>query len=344
MHSTMQGGRQAWPRGHRFLTVPTLFESSASAFCHAAHPHLVDHAEDVTDYLQRLPGPLKNVISSRLCSMFLLDMRGSLERSEATVGGQATVGARWPTVALVRGCAFAGVTKLDFSGLKQVTFYPATYVMSFKSELLAAIPQLPTLVSLDVSTIRRPIHLDQRGLIHARRSRKRRNGSGKSSTNSLPAIDDDHLRALGRHCHELEELNVSHNRVTCTGLAHLAPDGDGEEQRSGCPSLQRLHVFDCLLDFRELANVVARLAPSLTFLGYKETGRVIKHLHDRHQPRPTLRLTHVNNMGSKSKKNLVLSGLRCRRPMTEAIAAVSPHVKNVKLRVIDADVEHLISL
>lgn len=53
-----------------------------------------------------------------------------------------------------------------------------------------------------------------------------------------------------------------------------------------------------------------------------------------------LRLTHVNNMGSKVRK-LVAAGLRCKRPMAEAIAAVAPEVANLKVRVNDNDVEHL---
>eukprot|EP00088_Acartia_fossae_P025026 TRINITY_DN25880_c0_g1_i1.p1 TRINITY_DN25880_c0_g1~~TRINITY_DN25880_c0_g1_i1.p1 ORF type:complete len:309 (-),score=44.53 TRINITY_DN25880_c0_g1_i1:316-1242(-) len=80
----------------------------------------------------------------------------------------------------------------------------------------------------------------------------------------------------------------------------------------------------------------------IEYLGYKETGKVVKTLHRMLQQKK-LKLTHVDNRGSKSRR-LVVSSLRCRKPMTVAISELCPEVHNIKLRVSDDDVGALVCL
>ncbi len=287
---------------------------------------------------------------------------------------------------------------MDLSGLKNVGFYPSPMVAAFREQLLSGLESMPSLVSLDVSTIRRPQHQGGRGdgerTGQRRRQggggKKKKGGGGKPTGNMLPSVGDEHLRVLGQHCHQLEELNVSHNDVSGRGLMWLVPrvaEGGGE---AGCPELREVHLFECPVGYKELAEVAVGLAGSLTFLGFKETGKMLKFIHNArtgfsekrdadvsdkedkgdsetgegaadekvpsppkvpHLERsatevtapPLLKLTHVNNMGSKYRK-LVAEGLRCKRPMSLAIAAVAPGVANLKVRVSDNDVEHLSAL
>ena len=77
----------------------------------------------------------------------------------------------------------------------------------------------------------------------------------------LPIVDDEVMLAIGRHCHSLEHLDISYNRdVTGRGLGYLVPkkeDGGGgsDDPHRGCPNLLRLHMFDTLVNQKDVAEV-----------------------------------------------------------------------------------------
>ncbi len=219
---------------------------------------------------------------------------------------------------LLRVLEIANARSLLLSPLTSIGVVEAEAVKLFKDGLrLSLVGMSQRLVRIDLSL--------------------KSNSMAQRESRHLPAVDDKILEVIGRMCRQLEELNVSYTNISIQGLECLVPIGD-----YGCPELTKLHVFECRLGHRELAALLLRL-DQLTFLGYKETGRVVKYIHESLAPGRTLRLTHLNNQGSKSSK-LVASGLRCRRPMTEALAAVLPDLCNLKVRVTDSDVRHLIAL
>ena len=147
---------------------------------------------------------------------------------------------------------------------------------------------------------------------------------------------------------EAEQLNpgtLSLNRdVTGRGLGHLVPRAGSDPPHRGCPNLLRLHLFDTLVNQKDVAEVVKHF-PHLEYLGYKEAARVIKNIHAtaiaKALPVPQLKFTHINNMGSKNRK-VSADALRCRKPIMNALVEALPHLKNIKARVTDGDVEGLI--
>ena len=146
----------------------------------------------------------------------------------------------------------------------------------------------------------------------------------------LPIVDDEVMLAIGRHCSSLEHLDISFNRdVTGRGLAHLVPKEDADPHHRGCPNLLRLHMFDTLVNQKDVAEVVKHF-PGLEYLGYKETARVIKNIHAtaiaKGKPVPQLKFTHINNMGSKNRK-VSADALRCRKPIMNAIVEVLPQLR-----------------
>ena len=106
---------------------------------------------------------------------------------------------------------------------------------------------------------------------------------------------------------------------------------------------RKLFIFDCGIFEKEVAKVVSQLH-ELTYLGYKETGKVVKTLHKGCEGGAAgfreLLLTHVDNTGSKTRR-LIASALRCKKPVSLAISELCPTVRNVKLRVCDDDVQNL---
>ena len=162
-------------------------------------------------------------------------------------------------------------------------------------------------------------------------------------SNSLPQCSNSHLQLLGAHCPQLEFLDVSFNKsITAEGVLHLAPDSDNNHP--GCVHLKKLFIFDCGVFEKEFAKVVP-LFPVLVHLGYKETGKVLKTLIKTVPPEnlKSLKLTHVNNLGSKCRR-LIATAMRCKRPVAEAILNLCPDVENLKLRVSDDDLTHLCGL
>jgi len=219
-------------------------------------------------------------------------------------------------VSVLRVVTQPRLTKLCFNQLTRLGAVSENVLTEFKAFLSSSLPALPNLRSLTLSS--------------------------HNSTNSLPQCSNDHLQLVGAHCPELEFLDVSFNKaINGEGLKSLAPDL--ETGRPGCVKLKKLYLFDCGVFEKEVARLVPSL-PVLTYLGYKETGKVLKTIHKDiqtdQQPFRELNLTHVDNLGSKARR-LIASALRCKKPVALAIAVLCPRVQNLKLRVCDDDVANL---
>ena len=262
-----------------------------------------------------------------------------------------------PRLCNVKEDANSGITHLDFSSLMRIGPVTESYFTSFNAGLSECLSTHHTLTHV---------------ILACRHSR-----------NSLPQCTDEHLRILGSNCIELVYLDVSFVRgLTGEGLKYLTPNLDlnlseceatdtgTNKYISGCPNLKTLYIFDCGFFDKDVAKVVACL-PNLEYLGYKETGKVIKHLyknmlakaHRIANPNDTdseevtneissnlglkcnglKKLSHLNNLGSKTRK-LIASGLRFKKPLIEAAINVCPNIQNIKIRVTDNDVENLSGL
>eukprot|EP00088_Acartia_fossae_P064964 TRINITY_DN7_c0_g1_i1.p1 TRINITY_DN7_c0_g1~~TRINITY_DN7_c0_g1_i1.p1 ORF type:complete len:610 (+),score=121.82 TRINITY_DN7_c0_g1_i1:53-1882(+) len=157
----------------------------------------------------------------------------------------------------------------------------------------------------------------------------------------LPQVTNDHMMLIGMHCRGLEVLDVSfHKTISKEGLIYLGDTKD-PNVRSGCFNLKKLLIFDTCCFEKDVAKLVFQL-PDLEFLGYKETGKVIKTL-DKNMYSQRTKLTHVDNRGSKARR-LDYSALRCKRVMITAMVNLCPDVTNLKLRVADDDVSGLARL
>lgn len=206
----------------------------------------------------------------------------------------------------------------------------------------------------------------------------------RNSKNSLPQCTDEHLKIIGRNCHLLVHLDISFIRgLTGDGIKFLIPNNVTTKKltsendtksaiTSGCPLLSTLYIFDCGFFDKDVAEVASCL-PNLEYLGYKETGKVIKHLYknilakahatshidsqnesncdqgiiQKLQDKPLgmksrglKKLTHLNNLGSKARR-LIASGLRFKKPLIEAALNVCPNIQHVKVRVTDNDVANM---
>ena len=242
------------------------------------------------------------------------------------------------------------VTQLDFSSLMNIGPVTESYFTEFNSGLSLCLENHCTITHLTLAC--------------------------RNSKNSLPQCTDEHLQIIGRNCHVLTHLDISFIRgLTGDGLKFLIPkkevteisnpSGDSEVYISyGCPLLATLYIFDCGFFDKDVAEVAANL-PNLEYLGYKETGKVVKHiyknilakahktssldnLNDKEEEKNKLstktnglkKLTHLNNLGSKARR-LIASGLRFKKPLIEAALNVSPNIQHVKVRVTDNDVANM---
>ena len=112
----------------------------------------------------------------------------------------------------------------------------------------------------------------------------------RNSKNSLPQCTDEHLEIIGRNCHLLIHLDISFIRgLTGDGIKFLIPNNVMTKKLTseydtksaitrGCPLLTTLYIFDCGFFDKDVAEVASCL-PNLEYLGYKETGKVVKHLY-----------------------------------------------------------------
>jgi len=208
---------------------------------------------------------------------------------------------------------------LSFKKLSHLSSVSENVFSEFRTFLSSAIPKVPNLRSLTLCS--------------------------HNSSNSLPQCSNEHMELLGRYCPELLFLDVSFNKnITGEGLRSIAPNH--EKDYPGCSKLQKLFIFDCAIFEKEVAKVIYCF-PDLIYLGYKETGKVLKTVHkgiesglEKFQE---LKLTHVDNLGSKTRR-LIASALRCKKPVALAISVLCPGVHNLKLRVCDDDVANLCSL
>lgn len=188
------------------------------------------------------------------------------------------------------------------------------------------------------------------------------NLSNVNNKTCLPQINNQHIQLIGQHCTNLEILNISyHKNITRDGILYLGKkdvtnestesaeeqqefktgDCDNQAATSGCYKLQELFIFDTGVFEKDVAKLVGQL-PELRYLGYKETGKVIKTLN-KSELASKLKLTHVDNRGSKARR-MDYSSLRCKKAMLEAVLNLCPDVVNLKLRVADDDVEGLAQL
>lgn len=213
------------------------------------------------------------------------------------------------------------LTVLDLSKLATIGSVSENVFKEFNSRLSNILPKVPYLLSLIL-----PSH--------------------NNVTTSLPQVTNDHLNLIGQHCPHLLFLDISFNRkATSEGLKHLLPRTDSDIDHPGCVKIRKLYIFDCGMFEREVAKVVSGL-PDLAYLGYKETGKVIKTLHKAvlgGKELKELGIHHVDNMGSKSRR-LIASALRCKKQLTQSISVMCPRVRNLKVRVADEDVASLESL
>lgn len=208
-------------------------------------------------------------------------------------------------------------TTLNFQPLTRLSSTSEATFTDFNHFLSEHLPKVPHLTSLNLSS--------------------------HNSSNSLPQCTNQHLELIGRHCPELRCLDISFNKgVSGEGLRHLVPDP--ESCHPGCQLLEKLLIFDTGIFEKEVAGVVLHL-PHLSFLGYKETGKVLRTLHRQLEGKSfkELGLTHVDNLGSKNRR-LIAATLRCKKAVALAIALLCPKVQHIKLRVADDDVQSLAGL
>ena len=242
------------------LTLDAVFAQS-DAYLGASPPH-----QQLAFYLSQAPSCIQNSVVEHVTAGYVRSCVAAAARIDA--GGEDEPGGEWgdaipdPRLCIAAAAALSRVTRLDLSGLKNVGFYPASHVAAFREELLSAFQQLPDLVALDVSTVRRP----QQRTAKKARQKVQRKQQQQQGGNVLPSVGDEHLRALGRHCRSLQELNVSFNDITVKGLMGLVPREEEEVGRLGCPELSRLHLFECFVSYKEMAGVALGLKDSLTFL------------------------------------------------------------------------------
>jgi len=162
-----------------------------------------------------------------------------------------------------------------------------------------------------------------------------------NSKQCLPQIKNEHVKLIGQNCPNLESINICHHKnITWDGVAFLGESQDSNI-KSGCLKLKVLQMFETGVFPNDVAKLVVHL-PNLRFLGYKETGRVIKALNMLQKP-PKLKLTHVDNRGSRNRP-LNFPSLRCKRTLLNALINVCPALTNLKLRVADTDVAGLVRL
>jgi len=208
------------------------------------------------------------------------------------------------------------LTILDFKHLSKLSTVSDNVFTEFNVFLSAALIKVPKLRSLTLCS--------------------------PHASNSLPQCTNAHLELLGKHCSQLEFLDVSFNKnISGEGIKHLLPNA--EANHPGCVNIKKLFIFDCGVFEKELSKIILHL-PELSHLGYKETGKTLKSLlKSNPDDLKPLKLTHVDNLGSKSRR-LIASAMRCKKPVVEAILNLCPNVENVKLRVNDDDVANLTCL
>lgn len=207
---------------------------------------------------------------------------------------------------------------VDLRPLADLGTMTETVFTNFKEFLIQSIPKMSNLITLKLPS--------------------------PNNKTCLPQLENCHLRLIGENCPNLEVLDVSRNRlVTGEGIRSLGPSVEFKEgleylEHPGCVKLTRLLIFDTGAFEKDVAKLLLKL-PNMQFLGYKETGKVIKTLH-KNIDHPKLKLTHIDNTGCKTRK-LVVTSLRCKKSIIVAISEMCPGVQNLKLRVADDDVMSL---
>ncbi len=112
--------------------------------------------------------------------------------------------------------------------------------------------------------------------------KKKRKRNSNAVGNTIPSVGDEHLKRMAVDCRKLTHLDVSFNdvcsrnslivsihsgfcftffQISTRGLAYLEPN-----ECSGCPNLEKLFVFECYLDYKEMASVAVGMRKSLRHL------------------------------------------------------------------------------
>ena len=170
----------------------------------------------------------------------------------------------YPTTSSIKDTAPNDTTSLDFSALAGIGPVTEGVFDSFKIGLSRCLQSQTRLTHLTLSS--------------------------RNSRNSLPQCTNHHLSLIGKHCAQLVFLDISFNRgLTGEHLKHLIPKYDTMEQEEsdemknkacsiGCPDLTTLYIFDCGFFDKDVATVAGTLY-NLHHLGYKEAGKVVKHIY-----------------------------------------------------------------
>ena len=69
----------------------------------------------------------------------------------------------------------------------------------------------------------------------------------------------------------------------------------------------------------------------------------IKFIFQETEDHTQLKLTKLNNLGSKSRR-MIVSTFRFKKSLCDAVVCVAPDIEDVKIRVTDSDVEYLAAI
>ncbi|KAE8753020.1 putative salivary gland protein 1 [Frankliniella occidentalis] len=233
-----------------------------------------------------------------------------------------------------------GVTSVDLSPLVRMGRRSTEDVTAFSGRLVAALPRLGHLTHLSLGT-------------HGQRY-------------TLPVCTDHTLAEVSRQCPQLVSLDVSRNAaVSATSLLLLC---------AGCPLLEELLIYDCVLPCGVLAGLLQSL-PRLRLLGHQEVGAAVLLLWQQScsadrkrccvgcvgedycpapsgpgtccrwaQPHGPLAITQVVNTGEtalhRRRSMDEPTRLRCRGQLVRALRAMCPQLEDLRVRVLDEDLRH----
>ena len=84
-----------------------------------------------------------------------------------------------------------------------------------------------------------------------------------NSRTSLPSLNGEHLKIIGKSCVGLRYLDISFNTgLKQEDLLQLIPEDINDQnggQRKGCPDLETLHIFDCGFSDKCVKTVALKL-------------------------------------------------------------------------------------
>ncbi|KAK3930697.1 F-box protein SKP2B [Frankliniella fusca] len=216
-----------------------------------------------------------------------------------------------------------GVTTVDLSPLVRMGRRSTGDMAAFSARLATALPRLAHLTRLSLGT-------------HGQRY-------------TLPVCSDNTLAAVARVCHSLVALDVSRNAAVSAGSLTMLC--------AGCPLLEELLIYDCVLPCGVLAGLLQAL-PRLRLLGHQEVGAAVLLLWLQNvaaeaagedccrwgQSNAPLAITQVVNTGETAlhrRRSLdEPTRLRCRGQLVRALRGLCPQLEELRVRVLDEDLRH----